>query len=399
VSKQSLNNAFGNVQNALCGTTGPGQPCNLNTNVIGSIPAQNWFENQINAAIVSVLGPGPNSNCTIIFQTNCTNLAAGFLPNNFAIGDLSTVDVELANEGLLLPNTGLPYQTGSIANVGNFAASTYHSLIVTLRKRFSDNLYFDFDYAYAHSIDNVSEITNNAVFSAFNGQGLICDLRNLRTCRASSDFDATHTVSANYEYQLPVGRGQRMLGAMPKWVDELLGGWATSGILTFHTGYPWSTVTGAYPINFTQLGPAVLVGPSSAVKERIHVQTVTDAIGRQSSVLQLFANQQNAVNAFVHPFGGDTGERNTLRGPRYFNLDMALLKTFKMPWEGQTLQFRAEAFNAFNHPSFNTPSVNPGAIGSLETNNNNIDSQQQYGFLSSTANSARELSLGLLYRF
>jgi Carboxypeptidase regulatory-like domain len=390
-SGQSLNNAFGNVQNALCATTGPGQVCNPSAGTpIGSIPTQPWFENQVNAALSSVTG----ETCLQVFGLNCTNLAADFLPNNFEIGDLSTVDVELANAGLLLPNTGLPYQTGSVANVGNFASSNYHSLIVTLRKKYSNNLYFDFDYAYAHSIDNVSDITNDAVFASFNAQGLICDLRNLRTCRASSDFDSRQTVSANYEYQLPVGRGQQFLASAPRWVDEILGGWGTSGIVSFHTGYPWSTVTNAFPINFTQLGPAVFIGPSSSVKEHIHVEaTASGAPG-----LQLFANQQNALGAFTHPWGGGTGERNTLRGPGYFNADMALLKIFKIS-EGKTLQFRAEAFNAFNHPSFNAPQVNPNNAGSLSSANTNIDSSLQYGFLNSTANTARELSLGLLFRF
>ena len=391
-SGQTLNNAFGNIQAALCGQSGPGQPCNLNTNVIGTIPQQAWFENQMDAALSSVV---PGLTCAAAFGPNCTNLAAGFLPNNFATGDLSTVDVILANAGLLLPNTGLPYQTGSVANVGNFASSNYHSLIATLRKKFTNNLYFDLDYAYAHSIDNVSEITNNAIFSSFNGQGLICDLRNLRTCRASSDFDATHTVSANYEYLLPFGRGRRLLGTAPKWVDAIVGGWATSGIVTYHSGYPWSTVTSAFPINFTQVAPAVRIGPGSAVQEHIHVET-NAATGEPG--LQFFANQTNALNAFAYPFGGATGERNTLRGPRYSNVDMALLKTFKAG-ENRTFQFRAEAFNVFNHPSFNTPSVNPGATGSLDTNNNSISNSQQYGFLTSTANNARQLSLGLLFRF
>ena len=393
-SKQSLNNAFGNIQAALCGQTGPRQPCNLNTNIIGAIPQQPWFENQMDAALSSVVGPG--SNCAEFYGTNCTNFAAGALPNNFAIGDLSTVDVELANAGLLLPNTGLPYQTGAVASVGNFASSTYHSLIVTLRKKLSNNLYFDVDYAYSHSIDNLSEITNNVIFSTYNGQGLICDLRNLRTCRGNSDFDATHTISANYEYQLPVGHRQRFLGAAPRWIDEMVGGWAVSGIVSYHSGYPWSTITGAYPIDFTQLAPAVLSGPSSAVKERIHSE-INPATGTPG--LQFFADQTNALNAFVYPFGGDTGQRNTLRGPRYSNVDMALLKTFRLPWEGRTLQFRAEAFNALNHPSFNTPAVNPNSTGSSDTNNNSISNPLQYGFLTSTANSARELSLGLLLRF
>lgn len=386
-SKQSLNSAFANVQEAICGQTGPAQPCNFNTNVIGSIATQPWFENQMDAALSSVAGPG--SNCAEFYGLNCTNLAAAFVPYNFSIGDVSTVDVDLANAGLLLPNTGLGYQTGSVVNYGNFGSSNYHSLIATVRKRFSDNLYFDFDYAYAHAIDNVSDITNDAIFASYNAQGLICDLSNLRTCRGSADFDATQTISANYEYKLPIGRGERFFSGMPKWADEILGGWATSGIVAYHSGYPFSTVTNAFPINFTQLGPAVFIGPRSAVAEHVHIGT-NQATGEPG--VQLFTNQSNAVAAFAHDFGGATGERNTLRGPRFTNVDMALLKTFKVH-EGFDLQFRAEAFNAFNHPSFNNPTVN------ASSGNNNIDSPLAYGFISSTSNAPRELSLGLLLRF
>jgi Carboxypeptidase regulatory-like domain/TonB dependent receptor len=389
-SGQSLNNAFGNVQNTICGTSGPGQLCNANPGVIGSIPAQPWFENQLNTALAPF-----GVTCLSYFGLNCTNLAAAIIPTSFEIGDLSTVDVVLFDSGLLLPNTGLPYQTGSVANVGNFAASDYHSLIVDLRKKFSDNLQFDFDYAYAHAIDNVSDITNDAVFSSYNGQGLICDLRNLRVCRGSSDFDARHTISANYEYQLPIGRGHRLLGSVPRWADMVVGGWATSGIYTFHTGYPFNTVTNAFPINFTQYGPAVLVGPSSAVKEHIHIET-NASTGEPG--LQLFANPANAVNAFAYPFGGGTGERNTLRGPSYSNIDMALLKNFRVT-EKYSLQFRAEAFNAFNHPSFNSPETSPVTAGSISFANINVNNPLAYGYLTSTANIPRELSLGLRFLF
>jgi len=376
-SKQSLNAAFTQVQEALCGQTGPAQPCNLNTGVIGSITAQPWFENQMDAALSSVVGPG--AACVDFFGLNCTNLAADVLYPNFSIGDVSTVDVILANAGLLLPNTGLGYQTGSVVNYGNYAASNYHSLITSLRKKFSDNLYFDFDYVYARAIDNVSDVTNDAIFAQSSGTGLICDLTNLRTCRANADFDATHTISANYEYQLPIGRGQRLFGGMPRWADEIVGGWATSGIVAYHSGYPFSTVTNAFPIDFTMLGPAVFIGPRSAVAEHVHFDPTSGGV-------QLFTNQTNALAAFAHDFGGATGERNQLRGPGFADVDMALLKTFKVR-EGFDLQFRAEAFNAFNHPSFNNPS------------NSNIDSAPTYGFISGTSNAPRELSLGLLLRF
>jgi hypothetical protein len=79
---------------------------------------------------------------------------------------------------------------------------------------------------------------------------------------------------------------------------------------------------------------------------------------------------------------------------------LALLKTFKLPWsETQRLQFRAEAFNAFNHPSFNNPSVNPNSTGSFDSTNVNIQAPGQYGVLTSTANEARQLQLGLRYDF
>ena len=374
-SGQFLNTAFGNVQKQRQANT-----------PTASITAQPWFENQINLALA-----GTGLTCSAVgaqFQlpvpvNNCTQLAAELFPNNFVIGDLSTVDLNLANGGLLLPNTGLFSQAGSVANVGNFGSSSYNALIVSLRKRLSSNLQFDFDYAFAHSIDNVSDITNDVVLFGSTGQGLICDLRDLRLCRGNSDFDATHTISANYEYQLPIGRGQRLLHDSPKWVNTLLGGWETSGIVSYHTGFPWNTVTNAFAINFTQNSPAVYVGPASAVRQQIHVA---------NGALQFFADPVAADNAFAYPFGGGIGQRNALRGPSFSNVDMAILKNFKMPWSmTQQLQFRLEAFNAFNHPSFDNPSTN--------FTNNNVNSPGQYGIITDTVNGPRQIQLAFRYNF
>jgi Carboxypeptidase regulatory-like domain len=384
-SGQFLNTAFGNVQKQLQSGVAP-----------NAVAAQSWFENQIGAQLAG--SPFTCPTVAPLFHlsvavSNCTQLAASLLPNNFITGDLSTVDVELNVAGLIAPNTGLFSQTGSVASVGNFAASSYNSLVLSARKRISNNLQFDFDYTYAHSIDNVSDITNDVIFAQFNSQGLICDLRNLRVCRASSDFDATHTVSVNYEYQLPFGRGQHFFGSSSRLLDALVGGWATSGIVQYHTGFPWTAITNAFPINFTQQASAVLVGPSSAVRHGIH------AVG---GALQLFADPAAADGAFAFPFGGGTGERNVLRGPGFSNVDMAILKNFTMPWsDNQRLQFRVEAFNVFNHPSFNNPSVNPAIpTGSSDTTNNNIENgPSQFGNLTNMSNAPREFQFGLRYEF
>ncbi len=381
-SGQFLNAAFGSVQSQIQGGVAP-----------SAVSAQPWFENQIGSQV------GGAANCPAVgveFQltaavSNCTQLAASIIPSSFYTGDLSTVDEVLYDSGLIAPNTGLFSQAGSIGNVGNFAASSYNALVLSLRKRMSNNLQLDFDYTYGHSIDNVSDITNDVIGWDYTGQGLICDLRNLRVCRASSDFDATHTFSVNYEYRLPVGRGQRFLGGSSRLLDALVGGWTTSGIIQYHSGFPWNTITDSFPINFTQSAPAVFVGPRSAVRQNIHVE---------GGALQLFADPAAANAAFTYPIGGNTGERNVLRGPGFSNVDMAVLKNFTMPWsDSQVLQFRLEAFNVFNHPSFNNPSVDPGLYGSTNFTNNNIENGSQYGVLTNVANSPRQLQFALRYVF
>jgi hypothetical protein len=74
--------------------------------------------------------------------------------------------------------------------------------------------------------------------------------------------------------------------------------------------------------------------------------------------VNIFANQTNAENAYEGPIGFQIGARNGLRGPRYFNADLGLGKTFPIYAEKVNLKFRADAFNALNHPNFSLPAEN-----------------------------------------
>jgi len=375
-SGQYLNDAFAAVQQQVqAGTSSY------------AVSAQPWFENQMSAAVADQWGPGWTCDDVLAYyggpsssSINCTQVATAFNRRYIRTGDVSSTDLTLAQIGLLNPNTGLLAQTGSAGYIGNYSASNYNSLIIALRKKISHNLQFDFDYAFAHSIDNVSQINNNFVFFTSSGDGLICDLRNLRTCRASSDFDARHTISANYVYTLPVGHGQRFLGDIPKALDEVIGGWGTSGIITWHSGFPLNTFTGTFPIDFSMDAPAVYVGPASNVAQKISVDPATQQV-------QFFANQQNALSAFQYPFGGGTGNRNALRGPNFSCTDMGIFKYFTMPWsDAQKLQFRADAFNVFNNVSFANPST---AINSPGT----------FGLITEQENSPRVLQVALRFEF
>jgi hypothetical protein len=96
----------------------------------------------------------------------------------------------------------------------------------------------------------------------------------------------------------------------------------------------------------------------------------TDANGQ----VQLFADPVKAINAFTGPIGLEGPTRNNLRGPRFFNVDLSLNKRFAV-YENLSVEFRAEAYNAFNHTNFALP---PGGIA-------DTTDSSTFGVITSTA--------------
>jgi len=317
------------------------------------ITPQPWFENQCFAG------------CTAL-------IAASFLVDLVEIGDLADTIQVLNGAGLIASNVGLSGQFSTNAYITNLSSSSYHGLLLSARKRFSDNMQFDFNYTFSHSIDNQSSITNT-VFG-----GLVCDIRDLRVCRGDSNFDVRHIISVNGIYELPVGRGQRFAGGVPRWLDAVIGGWEGSGIWTWRTGFAFGTTTGSFPVGFVFNSPAVLQGSSSAIR---------GGLGRDSTGnITYFGDTTAALAALRNPHGGEIGNRNNLRGPGFSNVDLGILKSFKMPYnESHKLQFRVEMFNAFNNVSFNFP-------------NANINSSS-FGRITSEVTIPREIQFALRYDF
>jgi hypothetical protein len=105
--------------------------------------------------------------------------------------------------------------------------------------------------------------------------------------------------------------------------------------------------------------------------------------------VNVFKNGLAASEAYEGPIGFQIGARNSLRGPRYFNEDLGLGKTFPL-YEKYSLNFRADAFNAFNHPNFASPASNSF---------NGLDQQDYlegagFGQISSTADPENNLNSG-----
>jgi len=326
---------------------------NPQTTAVTPLP---FFENQMGG---TTFCQGFDLNCTqFLYDNDSGQVTRGDL------GDATQLMQELPvffGAPGFVGGVGLNPQFGSNVYISNQGSSNYNGLLVTLHKKLSHGLQFDFNYTYSHSIDNSSTITNN-VFggSSFSG-GVLCDSINLRACRGNSDFDTTHLISFGGLYELPVGRGKMLGSNMPGWLNEVIGGWQISDINTWHTGFAYNTVANAFPVSFDANTPGIFNGDRAAIKTGIHTDPVTGQ-------LQIFANPTAAIGAFAGPLGLQSGNRNILRGPRFSDFDIGLGKHFPIK-ERLVMELRADAFNTFNHPNFGLPQggftdiTNPSGFG------------------------------------
>jgi hypothetical protein len=297
-----------------------------------------------------------------------TQLVAQIFQDLVTKGDLTDTAQALSGN---LPGFGLHPQFGSGVYYTNKGFSSYNGLLMSLHKKTSHGLQFDVNYTYSHSLDNVSAPANN-IAGTFNfSGGLVCDFVNLRACRGNSDFDVTHIISGNFLYELPVGRGKSFGSTMPGWANQIVGGWQIAGIPRWHTGFAFTTVSSAFPISFLNNAPAVFNGDTSAIKNNIHFDPATG--------FQLFADPVAAINSFRGPLALEGGSRNTFRGPSFVNLDLGLAKHFPIG-EKFVVEFRADAYNVFNHVNFGLPGTggsggtaditDPSSFGILNTDGN-----------------------------
>jgi hypothetical protein len=232
-------------------------------------------------------------------------------------------------------------QGSSMPTWMNRGWAEYHGMTVSVRRSFRNGLAFDFNYTLSHSIDNGS-----AAESGAGKQGAaIQNIFDVNEFRGASDFDVRHNISANYMFELPVGKDKALLRDAPAWLNHIVGNWQLSSVMRYRTGLP-STVAGnlAYNANYWLSSLAIVTSP-------VHAGVTRDETGTPS----LFASTSAAEN-FADELPGHSGTRAAVRLASYFNTDFTLQKTFVLK-EGHIVRFRAEAFNAFNTVNFTNPSL------------------------------------------
>jgi hypothetical protein len=281
-------------------------------------------------------------------------LTSGALSGDEVVG-LGNIDLY----GLLVDNGGNSYYfnglTGEMlgqqftTNYGwsSVGSSNYNGFQLTLKKDIRGGAQFDLNYTYSKSID----ITSTASRLGFSGTDNIgapgtrlVNAFSPHQYRAVSDFDTTHQINAHWLVELPFGKGKRFGQNTGPALNALIGGWQVTGVVRWTSGFPFTVDNGQFwATNWDEQGSAVLVGhPKTGVFKN-----------QTTGVVSVFANPTSAQSDFVHPFPGQSGSRNALRGDGYASWDMALNKTWKLPRESQSLQFRWEIFNVANLTRFN----------------------------------------------
>lgn len=321
------------------------------------------------AASLNPYAPGQ-----VITQDDCANGTANGNPISGAA--LNHLNVACGST----PNVFRPYPGyGSITAREFQANSNYNSLQVSARRTVG-RLQLSAAYTWSHSIDDSSDGGDTNFVNSYN----------LEATRSSSNFDQRQLFNMSYVYDLP-------FFTKPGILRTLLGAWSWSGLVTFQTGTPFSVTNGAFGDN-AGVGNGVGTGSYVDVIGDPHAApALTNTLGVPGPLLF------NAA-AFAEPTGltfGNSG-RNILNNPSRTNFDMGLFKRFPLKRESQSFEFRAEAFNIFNHTQWS--GVNSGATCYGGGNNSAgdlscISAENQQFLHPSGAHNPRILQLSLKFLF
>jgi hypothetical protein len=243
---------------------------------------------------------------------------------------------------------------GSVVIRGNQGDSNYHGL-QTMVSRNVGSLTMRGSYTWSRSIDNMSE-----VFATSGGASRWMNVNDPRSDRGVSAFHRTHRAAISYVYDIPFAKNRGVLTA-------ILGGWSTSGTISFQSGTPETIHIGGWDqngdgeafndrpmignpdaaINYTD-GCLQSSNPCSGIGFDDGTGNLVDWNTGAPGTLSDFRYIIHDVNSGIN---GNLG-RNSFYFPGRQDWNLTAIKRFNMPFaEGHNLEFRADFFNAFNHPN------------------------------------------------
>ncbi len=337
-------------------------PTNLVNQVFGTIAnPQDFLTTKQN---ISVYDPANKAisvqsyNLNLQFQTD----ARGYLQVGYS--GSHTVHYNIVNN----PNFGGSYRGvrpnttyNTISIVEDVGNSNYNSLQIEYNHRYGGGITSQISYTYSKNIGLAEAGT------------VPTNLTDFSIDRGPMDADLRQMLVANFVYELPFGQNKAMLNSGV--ASKFLGNWAISGVVSAHTGQPFSILAGSDTNgDGNTTDRATLVAGANPNSVYAHGGSPTQFLLPQSQVL----------NVIFAAKGGAPLGRNAFYGPAFFNLDFGLQKNFPVG-ERRRFEFRSEFFNLFNHTNFSNP--------------NSTLSSPVFGRILSTVSNSRQVQLALKFYF
>ena len=239
-------------------------------------------------------------------------------------------------------------QLGDIPISQSIAASWYDALTARFAANIGKSVFINAGYAWGRNFANGNNL----------------DQSNVNQYYGPTQEDIAHIFNSQLRAELPVGRGRRFLNNSNRVVDALLGGWEYSALVHVRSGTRFNvTDSDTTSLNNGQTN---------------HPDRIGSGVLSHPTVAQWF--DTNAFIVHTTPLTYGTSGTNPLHADGEQQLDSSISKTFHIT-ERQSLEFRADAFNTFNHPNFSAPDSNVGDAAEGQVTSTAIDNRRLQGSL------------------
>jgi len=309
------------------------------TNILNAVPRQYLSTSPTRGTCYS-MNPDIPAGCSddpanVFLSFNFTNQNPffGLIPGQ----SLGTSN-QISQSQLLRP---FPQFTSPITSQRDDGTNIYHSAQVRVEKRFSHGFTLNGSYTWSKILEKVSFLNDS----------------DTEYEKRVSGQDLPHSGSISGIWELPFGRGRRLGSSWHGATDEVLGGWQVGGLFTKQSGFPIG------------MGNRLYFGDPTQLRTHISGNTVNQAFDTSGFY---FSDAPVQTNGVVDPAKQIKDQRIHLtnnirtfpsnlsgfRGQGTNNWDLSVIKNFSLT-ERAKLQFRGEFLNAFNHPQFDNPNVDP----------------------------------------
>ena len=293
---------------------------------------------------------------------------------NHGLNEIIVNDINQAPQGGALPldlaaeggvatyPVRVPYPDFSmIAGILPWATSDYEGLQAKVEKRFSQGLYLLESFTWSKDIDIAAQALDGGGNCNECGNGIpsVQNIYDVQADRGISAYNHPFVSTTSAVWSLPVGTGQWLLPNASRALNEVVGGWQATGIVSGRSGDPLDFAYSPGPTSDQAVSPLTPVDGRNSYRPNIS----GPAVASHKSYLQYLNVTSFSTPPSAPPAGSTTYNifgnmpRNSVRGYDYWDVDMGLSKDFALT-ERAHFQLRAEAFNLFNHTNFGDPNTN-----------------------------------------